>query len=397
MPSLARQQAMSVFTLMVCLLAGCSNPGPPRPPSLQIPAAVSDLSATRRGGVVELRFTLPERTTDGVLLRSGTVKARLCRAVALGSCQPLGLVASSDFAVPQAPKTPAHLQDILPQDLASGVPRLLTYRVALSNGRGSTSGFSGAAYAAAGASPPRVLDLAAQGSRLGVVLTWQPAARDAELLLQREDLNPDRTQRSAAKPFKEATPHSKSSPFKMDKTQSSPIVLLNAAGGTQGTLPDKNAAATLDTTAVADTPYRYTAERRRTVQVEGHKLELWSVLSEPVLFTLHDTFPPPAPTELSVAGFLENGTNGAAAAFAVDLIWEPVQDEQLAGYNVYRQIVGANDAGEKVRLTPVPVKLPAFHDTTASGSKRYRYNVTSIDLKGNESPAATAVLEPQRF
>jgi len=36
----------------------------------------------------------------------------------------------------------------------------------------------------------------------------------------------------------------------------------------------------------------------------------------------------------------------------------------------------------------------AFRDETANPTERYRYSVTAIDSKGNESPATTAVLEP---
>ena len=41
------------------ILTGCASPGPPHAPSLQLPQPVRDLTATRIGNTVELRFTRP--------------------------------------------------------------------------------------------------------------------------------------------------------------------------------------------------------------------------------------------------------------------------------------------------------------------------------------------------
>src|SRR6202012_4606053 len=49
--------------------------GPPRPPSLQLPQPVKDLSAARQGARVELRFTLPQPTTHNLPIREDVVKA----------------------------------------------------------------------------------------------------------------------------------------------------------------------------------------------------------------------------------------------------------------------------------------------------------------------------------
>ena len=48
----------------------------------------------------------------------------------------------------------------------------------------------------------------------------------------------------------------------------------------------------------------------------------------------------------------------------------------------------------RTRLNPAPVPVPSFHDPSASPAARYRYSVTAVDGKGNESPAATVLLEP---
>jgi hypothetical protein len=67
----------------------------------------------------------------------------------------------------------------------------------------------------------------------------------------------------------------------------------------------------------------------------------------------------------------------------------------LAGYNLYRESLSA--AGEptapRIQLNSSPIPQPSFHDTTANSASTYRYSVTAIDAKGNQSSAATVVLQ----
>ncbi len=390
------RSAALLLTACASLLVGCANPGPPKPPSLQIPAAVTNLSAERRGNLVELHFTLPLRTSDGLTQKPGLISARVCRAVGTGICKPVAGMSGS-FMVPGSSKTQSALQDALANDLSSGPPRLLTYRLELFSASGKSAGYSNPAFAAAGRSPQTVEGLHAEGSRLGVVLRWQAADPQAEVLLVREDLKTNSGSASG-----QTGTERKPGKFDFDgirKVKLPPAVVTLSANSKEnsGAANRALASATLDTSAITEEPYRYTAERKQTVDLDGHKLELWSVASPAVAFMLRDNFPPPPPTNLSVAGFHESFTQGKSLTYAVDLIWESVQDDQLAGYRVYRADLSLAISGRGSLLTSVPVTLPAFHDITASGSIRYRYSVTSIDLKGNESEAITAVLEPQMF
>ena len=58
---------------------GCAAPGPPQPPSLELPLPAADLKAVRKGDTVLLSWTLPTETTDGdgIHLAGPT---RICRA-----------------------------------------------------------------------------------------------------------------------------------------------------------------------------------------------------------------------------------------------------------------------------------------------------------------------------
>ena len=105
-------------------------------------------------------------------------------------------------------------------------------------------------------------------------------------------------------------------------------------------------------------------------------------------------FPPGVPQGLVVAGFPVQGADTLAA----DLVWQPDAENDLAGYNVYRQTLTADGsaagsvAGPAVKLNAALVGLPSFHDATVARGVTYRYTVTAVDSKGNES-AASAVAD----
>jgi len=65
----------------------------------------------------------------------------------------------------------------------------------------------------------------------------------------------------------------------------------------------------------------------------------------------------------------------------VDLIWAPVTDADLAGYNVYRR---EGDTAP-IRLNSGLVKAPSYRDSAVMPGKTYFYSVSAVDLRGNES------------
>jgi hypothetical protein len=89
----------------------------------------------------------------------------------------------------------------------------------------------------------------------------------------------------------------------------------------------------------------------------------------------HDVFPSAVPAGLQAV------YSGPGQQPFIDLVWAPVTDPDLAGYNVYRHEEGS----APVKLTSEPVRMPAYRDTEISSGKRYFYSVTSVDLRGNES------------
>ena len=58
------------LALGASLLSACGYVGPPMPPTLDIPVAINDFRAWEYGGDIELEFTLPDKTTEGLPLTS---------------------------------------------------------------------------------------------------------------------------------------------------------------------------------------------------------------------------------------------------------------------------------------------------------------------------------------
>ncbi len=314
-----------------------------------------------------VRFTLPQRTTDGLPIRETSVRGTLCRGgegaecVVIPALKDVALRVTANAGAEQRAVT---WMDRLPDVDIPGEPRLIEYRVQLSNEEGRTAGWSEPAYTVAGPAPATVEALHAEETRAGILLRWDArgdASSSGDVILRREVV------RGAGKKDEE------------------PVWLESHA--------DSGADQTLDTTAAEDTPYRYVAVRRRVEEIGARKVDVRSMESAPVEITWTNRFPPAAPTGLSAAPFAESGQ------FAVDLVWEPVLSTSgepgPKGYVVTRQAVDASGApaGELQRLGMVT--LPAFHDATANPSARYRYTVQAVSAKGVEGGIATVVVEPQ--
>jgi len=62
------------------------------------------------------------------------------------------------------------------------------------------------------------------------------------------------------------------------------------------------------------------------------------------------------------------------------LVWAPVTDVDLDGYNVYRR-----QEGSAVKINAEPLKTPAYRDVSVASGKKYLYSVSAVDVRGNES------------
>jgi fibronectin type 3 domain-containing protein len=98
-----------------------------------------------------------------------------------------------------------------------------------------------------------------------------------------------------------------------------------------------------------------------------------------------DTFPPAAPS----------GLRAVAVAGAMNLIWDPNSEPDLAGYVVLR----GEAPGETLQaLTPTPIGQTNYTDTTVTAGVRYVYAIVAVDKasKANTSPQSVRVEETAR-
>ena len=89
----------------------------------------------------------------------------------------------------------------------------------------------------------------------------------------------------------------------------------------------------------------------------------------------HDVFPPAVPAGLQAV------FSGEGQKPFVDLIWAPVTNADLAGYNVYRSEAG----GAAAKLNSELVKSPSYRDGAVAPGKTYVYSVSALDVRDNES------------
>jgi hypothetical protein len=341
---------------VLLILSGCATPGAPQPPSLNLPETVADLAATRAGNQVTLTWTMPKKNTDKLLLKSD-VAVRVCRRDGSAGCEAGG----RDLHL--APGADGAFTDALPEALAAGAPRPLSYFVELRNRNGHSAGLSNAAVVLAGAAPAPVTGLAAVVRKQGVVLRWAKLGDQNETIirLRRKLLTP-----AAAK--------SQQGPLAAQPEPAEEKLQVNSCAE-QG---DRGLCRVVDKNIRFGESYEYRAQRVSRVMIEGKTVELAGELSDAVRVEALDIFPPETPTDLAaVAAASENGIG-----IAIDLSWQPVVDASLEGYIVYRR--EGENAWQRISSAE-PLVPPAFHDTAVQAGHSYRYAVSSIGQNGHES------------
>lgn len=379
---------------LASLLTGCATPGPPKPPSLNLPKPVADLTAERIAGNVLLRWTTPGKTTDNVAVKP-PLTAEICRDSGPEdhTAKP---VCTAVLKLPTQPGA-AQATDPLSQPLTAGPARLLVYRVRILNGAGRSAAPSAPAFAAAGVAPPPIADLRAKPVTAGAMLEWQPQSDSAAVELNRIDL--DLAKQQAAKAAAAPAPQPKPAPAKRKK-RSKPAAASKPKSQSPGSQSSQSAAevhlsatgtgslgGTIDRTVRNGDTYTYAAQRVLTVTLDGHPLQLHSDLSTAIPFVMRDTFPPAIPSGLAAVANPASDTNKQPS---IDLSWQAGTDADLAGYLVYRQ---TGTSGDFTRLTSTPIAAAAFSDLTAAPGQRYTYRVTAIDVSGNESRPTADVQE----
>ena len=377
-----------------CVLAGCASPGPPLPPTLNLPEIppASSVSAARIGPAVVVRWMTPERTTDRLLIK-GPVVAEVCREV-ISAADATALAGGTPpvrrgeaAAIPCSPVVAkavaqpgkaGETNDTLPPQLASGPSQLLAYRVQLKNTAGRTAGTSVTVYAAAGDAPPPIENFRAHPSKAGAVLEWlsEHSGNDDTIELQRTAMDPTQQKRQ---------PESVSATLSGPKEPTEVRLRTDNVSG-------RDPGGTIDRSAQIGRTYRYIASRVRIVSIGGERLEVRSAPSAPVTVPIADVFPPEIPQGLvAVPGFMGEGS---AARPVIDLSWEPNDEPRVAGYRVYRSVVGNGVPNQWQRIGgEQPLSVAAYRDADILPGQRYAYRITAIGVNGLESRPSDAVGE----
>jgi len=125
----------------------------------------------------------------------------------------------------------------------------------------------------------------------------------------------------------------------------------------------------IDTGAPMETPQVYTVQAR-------HPKGALSAITGELAVTPRDTFPPSVP----------EGLTGVPGINSVELAWDRSLEADTAGYLVYRAVGG----GEFAVAGPQSAAA-SFSDRNVKAGAIYRYAVSSVDQKGNESKRSAVV------
>jgi hypothetical protein len=341
-------------------LSSCASIGPPEPPSLELPKPPSDLRAARKGDKVTLTWTIPARTTDRQSVRY-LGKTRICRRVAatpVNCDRPVGEVAPPmDFARKKdasgqklAASYVGGLSAGLRDDPKQRSPfASVSYAVEVLNADGRSAGLSNQVHVPLGETLPAPTDFAAHLTAQGVVLRWtgEPLA-----------LTYPQPVRYSYRVFR-----------RQEGSQQQALVgEVGAGGGRDLALNDQSFEWEKTYYYHADTLTVISPPGKTEIRIEGDDTAEVKVFA-------HDVFPPAMPSGLQAV------FSGPGQQAFIDLIWAPVTDADLDGYNIYRH----EEGGAPVKVNLEPVKTPAFRDTQVVTGKTYFYSVSAVDVRGNES------------
>jgi hypothetical protein len=357
------------FSLFLILsVAACGKKGPPLPPLVRLPIPPAEFSVQRRGSTVAIQFGVPGGNTDG------STPADLSRVEVYALTSPEAANANQIFQ--QGTRVGRVLVNPPPDpDTPEGQPARPS-----------------------GPLPPDGID---QGA----------IARLSETLDPNESVDPTNVRSYIAVGFNRRGRRGSTSPpvavpigpppaapgkpdVTFDETTitvtwdapeaADPDVALGYHVYTSGDVPTRLTGQPLDELTFEDKRIEWGAERCyvvRSVEVVD-KMTLESEGSPSTCVMLADTFAPKAPEGLTVV----------ASEGAMNLIWNPNQEADLAGYLLWRAMPSD---GTLTSMTPAPVKESTFRDTVPAGA-HVAYAVQAVDKAGNVSPMSDRVEETAR-
>jgi hypothetical protein len=340
-----------VVSVLCLLLASCAQSGPPLPPSLELPRPPTDLRASRKGNAVTLIWSEPTLTTDRQSVRF-LGPTRICRIAEaeMSECgSPIGEVpAPHESASPAAQAKRQTFTDSLPAAVQEQNPSGdVTYAVEVLNRDWRGAGLSNRVHVPAAPTFPPPENPAVELTGDGVVVTWTSAGETTSAPSVQHRYRIYRREESSGKDVVAG---------EMPAGEAGPARFVDSSFEWEKTYLYRIAAVSIVTRPGSE------------VQVEGEDSSALRVVA-------HDVFPPAVPTGLQAVA------SGEGQKRFVDLIWAPVTNADLAGYNIYRR----DAKGAAAKANSELVKSPAYRDAAIAAGTTYVYSVSAVDLRGNES------------
>ncbi|MGC1581561.1 MAG: hypothetical protein WA766_08765 [Candidatus Acidiferrales bacterium] len=380
---------LAIAILCSSFAAGCAAPSEPTTRKAPAPAAISSLSARQVGSRVFLSFTLPTKTEDHKALNATPsldiywefLAASAAAPDAAGVEKQNGLVRVPSALMSQYTHE-GHVLfpvEMKPEDLERhfGGKAAFVVHTRISAKRGSEP--SNVAVVRVYRPPAAVSDLAAKVTQEAVELSWStvtphPASSDGTNATAAVSYRVYREEKSAATA---GAANAASTPTPSSATTTATSAPLS------GLLGETPSSSFRDTTFEFGHSYIYSVRsfvRYGAAPDEG----LESGDSNLLALTPKDIFPPAAPQGLVAVPV--PATSGTPAH--IELSWAISEENDLAGYNIYRKEQGSAPVP---RLNESTLLTPAYRDITVSPGHLYVYTVTAVDRAGNESPASEPV------
>jgi hypothetical protein len=362
------------LTACLLLLAGCGSPGLPTPPRPQIPEAIADLSAQQAGSAVLLTFSMPKTTTNGpALARAPDVEIyRQVEPLAGPPVMPVTLLRTIDGKLVHSyveQGTFRFRDELQVADFARYSDARLIYVARTSLSARHLSAPSNIASMQVFPPTRPVASVSVEVTKSAILLSWSAVTETvtgspipvlAGYRVYRAEIAPDSVTSANAHPGQAAL-----------------IVPFSLLGLTRDTPYS-------DSTFEFGHAYFYalrTLAEYPEALVESDDSP-WAVVAP------RDTFPPAAPQGLEAVA------QPAAAQIParVELSWSINPEPDIAGYNIYRAIYGADSSGAAmIRLNPTLLPTPVFRDITAQPGGHYIYQVTAVSRAGVESAPGRTV------
>src|SRR5271154_5117282 len=271
-----RAAVMLPCVLCCAALVGCGSIGEPLYPAVKIPVRVADLGVVERGSQIDVTFTSPSQTTEGLAIKTvGKIDLRIGPNAGPGF-NLVNWLQNADIVEVTPPSTPGLVLKRIPVGQYAGKDEVVAVRVG--NEKGRFSDWSSPISITVDQPLSMPVNLKPEATPQGVSLIWTATTGATQYRIYR------RTQ---------------------DEQTPSPLATSDQANY-------------VDATAEFDKRYDYYVEAIHDKTV--------SDVAGPVTITPKDTFPPAVPS----------GLNASAGVAAVELAWDRNTESDFKEYRVFR-------------------------------------------------------------